>query len=176
VAKEVLSGIVDLLSPDDSLALVLFSDGACVPKPLGPVRCADVEGLKRKVLVGRGWGLGGAAVGSGACGGGGGGCRSAPPEKQPWAEVETPAPPPSICICPTPRPARQIAADVIDTSGTNFQAGIDAGGWPCCGFQPLCSRPIARLHEPAAAATDICRQHSQRRSCPLPSIAQAARS
>lgn len=32
VAKEVLAGVVKLLAPEDRLALVLFSDGACVPK------------------------------------------------------------------------------------------------------------------------------------------------
>ncbi|EFN56223.1 hypothetical protein CHLNCDRAFT_35166 [Chlorella variabilis] len=69
VAKEVLAGIVGLLRPDDSLSVVLFSDAACVPKPLGPVRCADVDKLKE-----------------------------------------------------------QISADVVEMGGTNFQAGIDAGG------------------------------------------------
>ena len=49
VAKEVLAGIVGLLRPDDSLSVVLFSDAACVPKPLGPVRCADVDKLKEQV-------------------------------------------------------------------------------------------------------------------------------
>lgn len=55
MAKEVLAGIVDLLAPDDSLAVVLFSDAACVPKPLGPVRCADTEALKKKVSLVAGW-------------------------------------------------------------------------------------------------------------------------
>lgn len=45
VAKEVLSGIIDLLAPQDDYGIVVFSDGACAPKPLGSVRCAD-PGIK----------------------------------------------------------------------------------------------------------------------------------
>lgn len=52
VAKEVLSGILDLLDPEDQVSVVLFSDGACVPKPLGPLRCADLSSLQYGIKVG----------------------------------------------------------------------------------------------------------------------------
>eukprot|EP00887_Chlorella_sp_A99_P004125 scaffold23.g4125.t1 len=45
VAKEVLTGIQGLLGPEDRFSIVLFGSSACVPKPLGLVRCADVAGI-----------------------------------------------------------------------------------------------------------------------------------
>lgn len=46
---QVLTGIVDQLKPDDSLGVVLFSDGACAPRALSSLRGADVAELKRRV-------------------------------------------------------------------------------------------------------------------------------
>lgn len=51
MAKEVVAGILDKLGPADSVAVVLFTDAACTPKPLGPVSCADVAALKAAVQV-----------------------------------------------------------------------------------------------------------------------------
>jgi hypothetical protein len=51
VAKEVVQGILDKLAPQDSVGIVLFSDGACAPKPLGPVNCTDMAALKKGVEV-----------------------------------------------------------------------------------------------------------------------------
>lgn len=53
VAKEVLTGILDLLAPDDSFAIVLFSNSACAPQPLGPARCTDIPTLKQQARPGR---------------------------------------------------------------------------------------------------------------------------
>lgn len=44
-----LTGIVDQLQPEDSLGVVLFSDGACSPRALSSMRGADVAELKRRV-------------------------------------------------------------------------------------------------------------------------------
>ena len=52
VAKDVVQGVLDKLAPEDSVGIVLFSDDACVPKPLGPVSCADMAALKSGVEVG----------------------------------------------------------------------------------------------------------------------------
>ena len=49
VAKEVVQGILDKLGPNDSVGIVLFSDQACVPKPLGPLACANTGQIKRGV-------------------------------------------------------------------------------------------------------------------------------
>ena len=46
VAREVVQGILDKLGPNDSVGIVLFSDGACAPLQLGPVRCIDIPALK----------------------------------------------------------------------------------------------------------------------------------
>lgn len=45
VAKEVLQGILEKLAPEDSVSIVLFSDAACTPKPLGPLRCANLADI-----------------------------------------------------------------------------------------------------------------------------------
>ncbi|PRW59844.1 transcription elongation factor SPT5-like protein 1 [Chlorella sorokiniana] len=50
VAKEVLTGIVDLLKPEDSFSITLFSDGACTPKAFGPVSCVDIPTLKAQIM------------------------------------------------------------------------------------------------------------------------------
>ncbi|GAB4821980.1 hypothetical protein N2152v2_009026 [Parachlorella kessleri] len=47
VAKEVLSGIIDLLHPDDRFSIILFTDDTCQPKPLGLVRCTNITGLQQ---------------------------------------------------------------------------------------------------------------------------------
>jgi Ca-activated chloride channel family protein len=49
VAKEVLNGILDLLNPNDTVSIVLFSTGACVPTPLQPVSCLDIPRLQSQV-------------------------------------------------------------------------------------------------------------------------------
>ena len=46
---QVLTGIVDLLHPEDAFAITLFSSDACTPKPFGPVSCVDVPALKAQV-------------------------------------------------------------------------------------------------------------------------------
>lgn len=46
---QVLAGIVDQLKPEDSLGVVLFSDGACTPRALTAMKGADVQELKRRV-------------------------------------------------------------------------------------------------------------------------------
>ncbi|KAL4458688.1 hypothetical protein ABPG75_013553 [Micractinium tetrahymenae] len=51
IAKEVLQGILDQLRPDDIFSIVLFSDGACAPKHMGPVRCADIPALKKQIVA-----------------------------------------------------------------------------------------------------------------------------
>ncbi|PSC74536.1 Cell surface [Micractinium conductrix] len=51
VAKEVLKGIVGQLAPDDIFSVVLFSDDACAPKRMGPLRCADVDTLFKQESV-----------------------------------------------------------------------------------------------------------------------------
>lgn len=59
VAKEVLTGILDLLGPQDRLGIVLFSDSACAPLPLTPLNCTDIPAVKAAVRAGRGgvgWG------------------------------------------------------------------------------------------------------------------------
>lgn len=48
-AVQVLTGIVDQLKPEDSLGVVLFSDGACTPRALSSMKGADVAELKRRV-------------------------------------------------------------------------------------------------------------------------------
>ena len=48
VAKEVLQGILEKLAPEDSVSIVLFSDAACTPKALGPLRCANLADIKRQ--------------------------------------------------------------------------------------------------------------------------------
>jgi hypothetical protein len=48
VAKEVMQGILDLMAPQDSVGIVLFSDDACAPLQLGPVRCIDMAAVKRQ--------------------------------------------------------------------------------------------------------------------------------
>lgn len=56
MAKEALVGILDLLAPDDSFGIVLFSDSACAPLPFGPARCVDIPQLKQqaRLQLGRG--------------------------------------------------------------------------------------------------------------------------
>jgi Ca-activated chloride channel family protein len=49
VAKEVLTGILGLLGPNDSVSIVLFSDGACTPVPLTPVTCLDLPAIDAQV-------------------------------------------------------------------------------------------------------------------------------
>ena len=49
IAWQVLTGIVDQLKPEDSLGVVLFSDGACTPRALASMKGADVAELKRRV-------------------------------------------------------------------------------------------------------------------------------
>ena len=56
-AHQVLTGIVDQMKPEDSLGVVLFSDGACSPRALSSMKGADVAELKRRV---GGWLVGGA--------------------------------------------------------------------------------------------------------------------
>jgi hypothetical protein len=51
VAKEVLSGIVDLLHPEDHFGIVLFTDGTCEPKRLGPVSCANITEIQEGIWV-----------------------------------------------------------------------------------------------------------------------------
>lgn len=52
VAKQVLNGVLGLLRPEDSVAIVLFSDGACAPLPLGPASCLDIPALQAQASVG----------------------------------------------------------------------------------------------------------------------------
>ncbi len=54
VAKEVLSGIIDLLHPDDRFSIILFTGDTCQPKPLGLVRCTNITGLQQDLWVSRG--------------------------------------------------------------------------------------------------------------------------
>uniref|UniRef100_A0A1D2AAC0 VWFA domain-containing protein n=2 Tax=Auxenochlorella protothecoides TaxID=3075 RepID=A0A1D2AAC0_AUXPR len=49
VAQEVLTGILDLLGPEDRVSIVLFSTDACQPLPLGKVGCLDVKALKADI-------------------------------------------------------------------------------------------------------------------------------
>lgn len=42
-------GILGLLGPQDRVAIVLFSDGACAPLPLTPVNCTDIPAIKQAV-------------------------------------------------------------------------------------------------------------------------------
>ncbi|KAL4458691.1 hypothetical protein ABPG75_013556 [Micractinium tetrahymenae] len=49
VAKLVLQGIVDQLTPGDSLSVVLFSGGACVALPLEQLQGVDLKELKRQM-------------------------------------------------------------------------------------------------------------------------------
>ncbi|EFN50705.1 hypothetical protein CHLNCDRAFT_28788, partial [Chlorella variabilis] len=49
VAKEVLSGVLDLLAPNDSVAIVLFSTRACTPQPLSRVSCLDIPALQAQI-------------------------------------------------------------------------------------------------------------------------------
>lgn len=46
VAKEVVTGILDLLTPGDRVSIVLFSTSACAPLPLAQVSCLDVAQVK----------------------------------------------------------------------------------------------------------------------------------
>ncbi|GAB4813065.1 hypothetical protein N2152v2_000111 [Parachlorella kessleri] len=46
VAKDVMLGIMGKLKEDDSLGIALFSDAAAVPKPLGPMRTARLDGIR----------------------------------------------------------------------------------------------------------------------------------
>lgn len=48
---QVLTGILDLLKPEDSFSITLFSDAACTPKAFGPVSCVDIPSLKAQVGV-----------------------------------------------------------------------------------------------------------------------------
>lgn len=125
-----MAGIVDQLAPSDALSLVLFSDGACVPKALGPLSCADKAALKAKVRRGvrggragreRPWHAAGAR-------------RSAPPAPHVPAASDLPR---RLLRAPTCAPSSppQIKSDVAATSGTNFQSGIDAGGVQLTGCQ-----------------------------------------
>ena len=41
----------DKLGAQDRVSIVLFSDYACAPKPLGSVGCADLAALKAAVQV-----------------------------------------------------------------------------------------------------------------------------
>lgn len=45
VAKEVVTGILRKLGPEDSVGVVLFSDYGCLPLPLTEVNCLDMEKL-----------------------------------------------------------------------------------------------------------------------------------
>lgn len=47
-----LTGILDLLGPEDRVSIVLFSTDACQPLPLGKVGCLDVKALKADIEVG----------------------------------------------------------------------------------------------------------------------------
>ncbi|KAL4420138.1 hypothetical protein ABPG77_010354 [Micractinium sp. CCAP 211/92] len=49
VAKQVLQGIADQLTPNDSLSVVLFSGGACVALPLEQLQGVDLAELKRQM-------------------------------------------------------------------------------------------------------------------------------
>ena len=49
VAKEAVNGILDRLTPDDRVGIVLFSDSACVGLRLGRVGCLNRETLKQTV-------------------------------------------------------------------------------------------------------------------------------
>ena len=51
IAKEVVQEVLDKLAPGDSVGIVLFSDDACAPKPLGPLNCTNLAALKRGVEV-----------------------------------------------------------------------------------------------------------------------------
>ena len=46
-----MQGIVGQLAPDDIFSVVLFSDDACAPKRMGPLRCADVDTLFKQESV-----------------------------------------------------------------------------------------------------------------------------
>lgn len=48
---QVLTGILDLLKPEDSFSITLFSDAACTPKAFGPVSCVDIPSLEAHVGV-----------------------------------------------------------------------------------------------------------------------------
>ena len=65
-----MQGIVGQLAPDDIFSVVLFSDDACAPKRMGPLRCADVDTLFKQESVC-------VCVVAGGGGGGGGGLPSA---------------------------------------------------------------------------------------------------
>ena len=51
VAKEVVQGILDLMAPQDSVGIVLFSDEACAPLQLSPVRCIDMPSVKQQASL-----------------------------------------------------------------------------------------------------------------------------
>ena len=111
VAREVLQGILDKLAPEDSVSIVLFSDAACTPKALGPLRCANLEEMKRQA--------------SEPCKlpEEGSSCQHLSGKEffqSPWVTHCLPL----FIAC---LPCLQIDSDVRDTSGTNMQAGIDAG-------------------------------------------------
>jgi len=50
VAKEAVTGILDLLAPEDRVSIVLFSTNACDPLSLTPVNCLDVNATKSDFL------------------------------------------------------------------------------------------------------------------------------
>lgn len=127
VAKEVLSGIMDLLDPEeDQVSVVLFSNGACVPKPLGALRCADLGSLQYGIQVPGAAGHIYAAGGRTRCS---------------WAAfplgwlsmVLQQAPAANELLrhtkwkrTPILHPSPCLQRDVTDTAGTNLAAGLDA--------------------------------------------------
>lgn len=51
VAKEVVTGILDLLRPDDRVSIAMFTDYACVPLQLTLVECLDINQVKEDFNV-----------------------------------------------------------------------------------------------------------------------------
>ena len=49
VAKEAVNGILDRLTPDDRVGIVLFSDSACMALRLGRVGCLNRKTLKQAI-------------------------------------------------------------------------------------------------------------------------------
>lgn len=50
IAKEVMTGIIDLLNPGDKVSIVAFDDAACIPLDLTPVSCLNKDQLKSDIL------------------------------------------------------------------------------------------------------------------------------
>ena len=147
VAKEVVQGILDLMAPQDSVGIVLFSNDACAPLQLSPMRCIDIASVKKQARAcHRPWGA------CRACAMGPGCTRPSTMITQAWQlqRLLNCVRRKTRWVCLSVLPVLQFDRDVTATSSTNLAAGLELGAPLGLAADPALALPSALPHAPAA--------------------------